>query len=65
VASMQEIIESVVDKDGMMASAHRGAESATPQPLSADDLIRLQPLNPYKRLEFSPVSFRVMATIDI
>lgn len=47
-----------VGNDGMMIPRNDDVGCNTPHPESAEALIRMQPLNPYERLEFSPVSFR-------
>lgn len=46
---MQEDLSIVSADDGRVEQPH---------PESAEALMRLQPLNPYEKLEFSPLSFR-------
>jgi len=62
---MKGIEQRDVDNDAAMPSQEQSGGLNTPHPSSAEALMRAQPLNPYKRLEFEPMSFRQIAVLDL
>ena len=57
VKQMQAICEKLVVSDGMMPPLPR-SDWVKDDTLTAEQLMRMQPLNPFEKLEFSVVSFR-------
>lgn len=58
-------IAGMKDDITMQNDASQKAVQTPRSTLSAEELIRMQPLNPFRRLEFSPLRFREVATIPL